>query len=184
MDAIIELFERHLSYEKDAKNLLKLPPDTYSKLALYLQDLRRIGSTNGVELTSRLIKRQEEILLSLATQLLDTRLEKVVRGYPASELLPEERYLALSSMEYRKNHHRFVKALANGQPSFFNAAQKAVMSRKVTVRFLRPVGEMMGFDLKRYGPFEVHDLAIIPAGNAEVLLSSGEAVLVESSSAQ
>ena len=73
---------------------------------------------------------------------------------------------------------RFVKAMANGQQSMFTVLQKEQMRKKVTVRFLRPLGEVVGFDLNRYGPFRVHDVAEIPAANAEVLISNGEAAIV------
>jgi DNA replication initiation complex subunit (GINS family) len=40
------------------------------------------------------------------------------------------------------------------------------------------VGEIMGTDLKRYGPFEVNDVARLPAGNAQVMITGKQAVPV------
>jgi hypothetical protein len=38
------------------------------------------------------------------------------------------------------------------------------------------VNELVGFDMRRYGPFEVDDVASIPAASADVLIAGGDAV--------
>jgi DNA replication initiation complex subunit (GINS family) len=57
----------------------------------------------------------------------------------------------------------------------FTLMQKNQMEKMVTVSFLRPLGEIIGFDLNKYGPFKAHDVAELPAANAEVLISNGDA---------
>ena len=81
-------------------------------------------------------------------------------------------------MEFERMRSKFVKAMVNGQQSVFTDLQKSQMQKKVTVRFQKPLGEVVGFDLNRYGPFRVHDVAEIPAANAEVLISNGDATVV------
>ena len=70
---------------------------------------------------------------------------------------------------------KFTDAMENGQPSVFALMQKSQNEKMVTVSFLKPLGEIVGFDLNRYGPFKVHDVAQLPAGNAEALVSNGDA---------
>jgi DNA replication initiation complex subunit (GINS family) len=49
-----------------------------------------------------------------------------------------------------------------------------------TVRISKRVGEIMGADLKRYGPFDVNDVARLPMGNAQVMIASKQAELISS----
>ena len=58
-----------------------------------------------------------------------------------------------------------------------NAVQRE-LGKIVTVRFLRPVEEVIGFDLRRYGPFNSEDLAVIPSANADIFVANGEATIV------
>jgi DNA replication initiation complex subunit (GINS family) len=177
-EGALESLKRYLEAEEQSEKVVKIPGDTYSKLASHMQNLRRISSSNGEDLPSRLIRKQTRILQGMVSELLQRRLEKAMRAETTSELLPEEKYVYGLYGEFRKRQDKFINAIMSGYPSFFSMAYKDEMSKKVTVRFLRNVGEIMGFDLKRYGPFKVHDLAVIPTGNAEVLISNGDALLV------
>ena len=113
----------------------------------------------------------------MVSQLLGLRLGKAKKAETTTDLLPEEKYVFGLHSEFKIREGKFISAIMSGYPSFFTLAQKEEMSKKVTVRFLRDVGEIMGFDLKRYGPFRVHDLAIVPAANAEVFVANGDALL-------
>ncbi len=79
-----------------------------------------------------------------------------------------------------KKEERFLKAVVDGQSSFFTLVQRRETQRMTTVRISKRVGEMIGADLKRYGPFEVNDVARIPMGNAQVMVASKQAVPVSS----
>jgi DNA replication initiation complex subunit (GINS family) len=174
-EKILELLKRYLEAEEQSIKVVKLPEDTYVKLASCMQSLRRTNNANGNELANRLIKKQVEILQGITNQLLDIRLEKAIRQDAINDLLLEERYISRFYHESKKHHDRFINAILNGQPSFFTITSKKEMSNKIVVRFLKPVSEIIGFDLKRYGPFKVHDLAVVPFGNANVLVKNKEA---------
>lgn len=167
-----------LDAEERSEKILKIPSDTYSTLATHMQNLRRISYADGEDLTGRLIKKQTGIIQGMVSDLLELRLKKARESGIANSLLPEERYIHGLHSEFKKMETKFIDAIMNGSPSFFASAQKEEMSRKVTIRFLRNVGEIMGFDLKRYGPFKVHDLAVVPAANAEVFIANGDALSV------
>ena len=68
--------------------------------------------------------------------------------------------------------------MVDGQPSFFTLAQRREVQRMTTVRVSKRIGEIMGADLKRYGPFEVNDVARLPLGNAQVMVASKQASFV------
>ena len=177
-DSTLDLLKRYLDAETTSDRMVKLPSDVYSRLAGYCQHLRRTTSTTGDDLSSRLIRKQIALIEGMVDQLLKTRIEKAVSSGATSDLLPEEKHVSSLFIEFKKREQRFVGAVVNGQPSFFAMAHRNEMSRQVTVRFSKSVGEVIGFDLKRYGPFKTHDVAIVPSANAEVFVANGEAVLV------
>ncbi len=177
-EATLEFLKRYLDAETTSERIIKLPSDIYSKLAAYCQSLRRTTTANGDDLSSRLIKKQTALLEGMVSQLLQTRIEKAISGESTNDLLPEERHVSSLYTEFRKRKQRFIGAVVNGQPSFFAIAHRNEMSKQVTVRFLNSIGEIIGFDLKRYGPFREHDVALVPSANAEVLVANGNAVAV------
>jgi len=175
---LIETLEQLLEAEERSERLTKIPSDIYPKLAIYTQKLRKSAGADDADPISRITRKQLGLIEGMARQLLDRRLAKGIDKHDTRDLLPEEKYLCESYTESRLAHDKFVSALINGQPSFFAILQKQQMQKMVTVRFTRPLGEVMGFDLNRYGPFKVHDLAQIPTGNAEALISNGDAIQV------
>ncbi len=177
-EGTLELVKRYLDIEHSSDRIIKLPGDIYSKLAIYCQHLRRATTINGGDLTSRLTRKQISLLEGIIDQWLKTRMEKMISGASTEDLLPEEKHVSGLYMEFRKRQQRFIGAIVNGQPSFFAVAHKNEMSKQVTVRFLNSVGEIIGFDLKRYGPFKRHDVGIIPTANADVFIANGDAAIV------
>ena len=59
------------------------------------------------------------------------------------------------------------------------AASSTPSSRRVAVRFLKPVPSIIGADMNSYGPFLVEDVASVPELNARILVKQGLAKLVE-----
>jgi len=157
--------------------LTRLPSNIYPTIAIYTQKLRKNG-TEESDVASRIARKQLGLLEGMGRQLLGKRLAKALDKHDARDLLPEEKYLYQSYNEYSLTLDRFISALVNGQPSLFAILQKQQMQKMVTVRFVKPLDEVIGFDLNKYGPFKVHDLAQIPTGNAEALIANGEAVEV------
>ncbi len=180
-DETIEVLKQLLDAEEQSENLTKLPADTYTRIAVYVQKLRKSGDITAEDPLSRLTRKQLSLLEGMGRQLLDSRISKAVSRQDMRDLLPEEKFVCEFYMEFERMRNRFGKALGNGQQSTFAALQKGQMQKKVTVRFQKPLEEIVGFDLNKYGPFQVHDVAIIPAANAEVLVSSGVAIVVYSS---
>lgn len=174
----IEMLRQAVMAEEASENLTKLPSNIYPTIAVYVQKLRKSADPSSDDFVSRLTRKQLWLLEGMARQLLSMRLAKAGRDHDAKDLLPEERYIRESYTGYERIHNKFISAMINGQSSFFAIIQKQQMQKMVTVRFLKPLGEVIGFDLNRYGPFKVHDVAHIPAGNAEALVSNGDAAMV------
>jgi DNA replication factor GINS len=164
-----------LDLEEQSEGLTKVPQDVYQRISMYIQKLKKSSDVNGNDPSGRLVKRELWLLEGMGKQLLNKRLAKAAVTGDTKQLLPEEKYVYELYSEFDRVRQKFAGAIINGQPSVFSLLQKNQMEKMVTVSFQRPLGEIVGFDLNRYGPFKVHDVAQLPAANAEVLVYNGDA---------
>jgi DNA replication factor GINS len=171
----IQSLKQLLDSEEQSEELTRPPREIYQKTATYIQKLRKTADSGSGDPSSRLAKKQLWLLEGMGRQLLNRRLAKVSRTGDAKHLLPEEKYVYELHLEFERMRQKFNDAIANGQPSVFVLLQKNQMEKMVTVSFQRPLGEIVGFDLNRYGPFKAQDVAQLPAANAEALVSNGDA---------
>jgi len=187
----VERLRQALELEEASETMTAMPIDTYVKLANYAQKLRTATGSGSDDAPGRLARKQLWLMEVMITRLLQLRLAKARKDEatvhqdgepapPSKNLLPEERYINDVFRQLAKREGRFVKALVDGQPSFFTLVQRRETQRMTTVRVSKRVGEMMGADLKRYGPFEVNDVARLPAGNAQVMVASKQAAPISS----
>jgi len=187
----IERLRQTLESEEASEALTVMPAETYIKLAGYAQKLRAATGSNNDDAPGRLAKKQLWLMEGMTRRLLHLRLAKAAKEdaillqddqspRPSRNLLPEERYVNNVLQQLAKKEERFVKAVVDGQPSFFTLVQRRENQRMTTVRISKHVGEIIGADLKRYGPFEVNDVARLPVGNAQVMVASKQAVPVSS----
>ena len=187
----IERLRLVVESEEATEELTAIPADTYVRLSSYAQKLRATTGSGNEDVPGRLARKQLWLMEVMTRRLLQIRLAKADKstgsthedGQPAQSsknLLPEERYIDDTLRQLAKKEERFVKAVVDGQSSFFTLVQRRETQRMTTVRILKRVGEIMGADLKRYGPFEVNDVARVPMGNAQVMVASKQAVAVSS----
>jgi len=177
-ESVLESLKRHLESESESKALTVLPGDFYSKLAAYSQRLKRSSGSGASEVAVRLAASQARMIDSLTGALLGLRIAKATKLGAALQLLPEERYVCSAEQKHRRRFETFVSAVSSGKPSFIEFAHMVEADRNMVVRFTKPVGELVGLDLRRYGPFERDDVASIPAASAEILVTGGDAVEV------
>jgi DNA replication initiation complex subunit (GINS family) len=184
----IEKLKQVLESEETSEELTMIPADTYVRLSNYAQKLRATTGSSSEDAPGRLARKQLWLIEVMTRRLLQVRLTKAKaatheegRPAPSSKgLLPEERYIDDMLRQLAKKEERFLRAVVDGQSSFFTLIQRRETQRMTTVRISKRVGEMIGADLKRYGPFEVNDVARIPMGNAQVMVASKQAVPVSS----
>jgi len=175
-DTTLEYLKKALDSEMQAAALLQLPSDFYSKISVYSQKLRRSAGSSASEVANQLIAKQIRMLDSMARQFLTVRTNKATQQRAFLQLLPEERYVCSAQQKFQRRFETFVGAVSAGQPSFIEFAHKSEAGRNVCVRFTKHVDEPVGLDLRRYGPFEAEDVASLPAANAAILITSGDAV--------
>lgn len=179
-ETIMEQLERYVEIEEQGEKLTPLSNDVYSRVAAYMQNLRRTASSNNSDVTNRLISKQVEMIDGTIRRLLNIRVQKAIAQSATQQLLPEERYVCSVAIEFQQRKEAFLEAVINGQPSFVGMAYRNEMGKSVTVRFLKPVTEIVGFDLRRYGPYKPQDIAVVPSANVDVLVANGEAVVIYS----
>ncbi len=184
-DSTVGRLRQLVESEEKAGELNPIPDDTYVKLASYCQRLRAgAGTGNENDIANRLARKQLWLVEAMTKNLLELRLkkaEKLEQDGASGRLLPEEGDVGNTLTEFEKKESRFVRAVVDGQPSFFTLVRRREMQRMVTVRFSKPVSEVIGPDLRRYGPFAPTDVARVPLGNARAMMASGDAVLVSTS---
>ena len=177
-ETTLEYLKRRLDSEAQADTLLPLPNDFYSGLSNYSHKLKRSASSGASEVSVRLTATQAKMIESMVSQLLKLRTRKAMRDNALLQLLPEERYVCSAEQKFQRRFQTMVEAVAGGQPSFVEFAHLSESRRSMTVRFIRHVNELVGLDMRRYGPFETDDVASIPAASADILVSGGDAVEV------
>jgi len=185
----IERLKQVLESEEASEELTAIPADTYVRLSNYAQKLRATTGSGGEDVPGRLARKQLWLMEVMTRRLLQVRLAKAEKEAAHEEgqarsskslLLPEERYIDDMLRQLAKKEERFLKAVVDGQSSFFTLVQRRETQRMTTVRISKRVGEIIGADLKRYGPFEVNDVARIPMGNAQVMVAGKQAVPISS----
>ncbi|MEM3703874.1 MAG: hypothetical protein QXX79_05615, partial [Candidatus Bathyarchaeia archaeon] len=60
-----------------------------------------------------------------------------------------------------------------------HAAEPEISHKTVVLRFLGEVPEIVGLDMKIYGPYRPQDVASMPVENAKILVKQGLAEKVE-----
>ena len=174
----LEYLKRRLESESLSDALLPLPNDFYSSLAAYSQKLKRSAGFGSSEVVVRLTATQSRMIESMVGQLLTLRTQKATRQNALLQLLPEERYICSAEQKFQRRLKTMVEAVSSGQPSFIEFAHLSETQRSMTVKFVKHVNELVGLDMRHYGPFEAEDVASIPAASADILIAGGDAVEV------
>ena len=175
-DTTLENLKKALDSEIQAAALLQLPGDFYSRISVYSQKLRRSTGSSASEVANRLITKQARMIDSMAKELLTVRANKAAQQHAFLRLLPEERYVCSAQQKFQKRFEIFTEAISAGQPSFIEFARRSEAERSISVRLTKHVDELVGPDLRRYGPFEAEDVVSLPAASAGILITGGDAV--------
>jgi DNA replication factor GINS len=113
-----------------------------------------------------------KIITDMVSLLLKIRIEKAVKSKEIdySNLLDEERYVLDSDDELRQRKDIVLSATLNGRLKLLETLSKNHKLRSIVVRFLKPIDQIVGSDLEKYGPFDAEDVATLPFENATALI--------------
>ena len=121
-----------------------------------------------------------EMATELTSLLLHLRLDKISKSENTQleNLLDEEKFILDSQEEQRERTEMILSATINGKSKFLESLAQNHKTKKIVIRFLDEVDEIVGADLEKYGPFKTEDIATIPYENAQALIAKNIATKV------
>ena len=169
--------------ELETEELQKLDSDFYSKVANYLKLLREEGRMlDKRTIKARLLGTEMRNARSMIGELIHLRHRKLVRKIMEGEKVPselltaEEERICSGCLPIVEAFQNFTRSLLRGQLSPMEATHER---KYTTARVLGDVPEIIGTDMKVYGPYKLEDVASLPTENAKVLMKQGLAEQVE-----
>ena len=163
--------------ETENDSLLEINPNFYRFLSDFIGNLRK-QEFDGVE--DKIKDTMIEMASELTSLLIQIRLEKISNpdNFDISHLLDEEKFILDSHEEQNERIEMILSATISGKSKFLESLAENHKIKKVVIRFLSDVDEIIGADLERYGPFKVEDIATIPYENAQALIAKKIAIKV------
>jgi len=163
--------------ETENDSLLEIKPNFYRNLSDFIGNLRK-QEFDGVE--DKIKDTMIEMASELTSLLIQIRLEKISNSndFDISYLLDEEKFILDSHEEQNERTEIILSATINGKSKFLESLAENHKIKKVVIRFLSEVNEIVGADLEKYGPFKAEDIATIPYENAQALIAKNIATKV------
>jgi DNA replication factor GINS len=163
--------------ETESDSILEIDPNFYRNLSDFIGNLRK-QEFDGVE------NKIKDTLIEMATELtsllIHIRLEKIFKSKDIKfeNLLDEEKFILDSQEEQRERTEMILSATINGKSKFLESLAQNHKTKKIVVRILKEVEEIVGADLEKYGPFKTEDIATIPYENAQALIAKNAATKI------
>ena len=163
--------------ETENDSLLEIKPNFYRNLSDFIGNLRK-QEFDGVE--DKIKDTMIEMASELTSLLIQIRLEKISNSndFDISYLLDEEKFILDSQEEQNERTEMILSATINGKSKFLESLAENHKIKKIVIRFLSEVNEIVGADLEKYGPFKAEDIATIPYENAQALIAKNIATKV------
>lgn len=166
--------------ELDSRKIEELPQGFVSRIAEYL---RKIAEENRMldkrTAKARLLKIEEQNVRRMLSDLAKTRYRKMIKKAAEDEKLltslteVEDKDL-LKLLSLIESYETFTEKIFKKQSAELRASRKMVV-----LRFLGEIPEIVGLDMKTYGPYKPQDVASLPIENAKILVKQGLAEKIE-----
>ena len=175
----IDIHSLHNTVLRETENdsILEINPNFYRNLADFIGNLRK-QEFDGIE--NKIKNTMIEMVTELTSLLIQIRLDKISKtsDLEISYLLDEEKFILDSQEDQRERIEMILSATINGKSKFLESLAQNHKTKKIVIRFLNEVDEIVGADLEKYGPFKTEDIATIPYENAQALISKNIATKV------
>jgi len=144
---------------------------------MYLKGLdEELSTTDKHTIQGRLLVREKEMTERLLQELREDRVRKIVSA--------AENHIPIQTSSLTEDESGLLERI---EQSVASLKQQLVTSPKSddqtdelrVVRVLEDIPEIVGVDLKIYGPFKKEDVASLPAPNAQALEKQGAAKAIE-----
>ena len=175
----IDIHSLHHTVLRETENdsILEINPNFYRNLANFIGNLRK-QEFDGIE--NKIKNTMIEMVTELTSLLIQIRLDKISKtsDLEISYLLDEEKFILDSQEDQRERIEMILSATINGKSKFLESLAQNHKTKKIVIRFLNEVDEIVGADLEKYGPFKTEDIATIPYENAQALIAKNIATKV------
>ena len=175
----IDIHSLHNTVLRETENdsILEINPNFYRNLANFIGNLKK-QEFDGIE--NKIKNTMIEMVTELTSLLIQIRLDKISKtsDLEISYLLDEEKFILDSQEDQRERTEMILSATINGKSKFLESLAQNHKTKKIVIRFLNEVDEIVGADLEKYGPFKTEDIATIPYENAQALISKNVATKV------
>ena len=175
----IDINSLHQAVLRETENdyILEINPNFYRNLADFIGNLQK-QEFDGVE--NKIKNTMIEMVTELTSLLIKIRLEKISKSsdLEISHLLDEEKFIFDSQEDQKERTEMILSATINGKSKFLESLAQNHKTKKIVIRFLNEVDEIVGADLEKYGPFKTEDIATIPYENAQALIAKNVATKV------
>ena len=163
--------------EIEDDSISEIDPNFYRNLADFIGNLQK-QEFDGVE--NKIKDTMIEMVTELTSLLIEIRLDKISKNsdLDTSYLLDEEKFILDSQEDQKERTEMIVSATINGKSKFLESLAQNHKTKKIVIRFLHEVDEIIGADLEKYGPFKAEDIATIPYENAQALIIKNVATKV------
>jgi len=165
--------------EKTSEKPQPLPSDFYQRVAGYLKGLEDdCASSDTRTVQGRLLVKEKEMARRLLEELREARLQKIVNAarigsaISTADLTEEERTLV-------RNFNESLASFKEQEKKEPQGSQSEGPVELSVVRFLQDIPEIVGVDLKIYGPYKKEDVGSLPSQNAQALVKQGAAKEIE-----
>lgn len=159
-----------------------LPSDFYSRITNYLRKIKEENRMLDKKTIKATLLEHEAIHVKrMLQELVWSRYKKLVRLTTQTQKLPsellafEESQIFEGFVPFTDAYQKFAKNLLQGQAT--NTNQET--HKRCTLRFTKKIPQIIGADMKTYGPFMVEDIATLPLENAKIFVKQGLAVNVD-----
>jgi len=156
--------------ETEDDSLLEIDQNYYRNISDFIGNLRK-QEFDSVE--NKIKDSMIEMATELASLLINIRLDKISKldDIDIGNLLDEEKFILDSQEDQQERKEMILSATINGKSKFLESLAQNHKTKKIVVRFLNEVDEIVGADLEKYGPFKTEDIATIPYENAQALIA-------------
>ncbi len=163
--------------ETENDSILEIDQNFYINLSDFIGNLKK-QEFDGIE--NKIKDTMIEMATELASLLIQIRLDKISHysHLEIGNLLDEEKFILDSQEEKKERTEMILSATINGKSKFLESLAQNHKTKKVVIRFLDEVDEILGADLEKYGPFKTEDIATIPYENAQALITKNIATKV------
>lgn len=163
--------------EQKQKNIQRLEDNFYIEAKKFLEDIL-IDENESEPVLSRLIKKEYHNFSFILNDLINIRLDKILRNIRVGKELNKENLTREEKILYERFKNELLPLLSE---KILPLEIKEIEEKEepfILIRFLIQLPTIVGSDMKIYGPFQVEDIATIPKENAKALILRNAAKLV------